>query len=160
MQLPLLPLNPIGARPDLQGTQPIAVLSPEDRAKRITKRRRDIALVMQNEPYRWYASHVVKRSDAIPIPEIEVDTVGVRAWLAVMRRWKFELYEFRARHSSGDAFVPDLDSDKHSEMGDVVDAMERLGVLRTPPPTPPMRPSPSPSWAAVAGGGGGGNANK
>lgn len=155
MLLPFLPLNPIEARPDLQGTQPIATLSPEDRAKRIAKRRRDIALVMQNEPYQWYASHVTKRSDAIPIPQIEVDTVGVRAWLAAMRRWKFELYTFRAKHSSDDAFVPDLDSDKHSEqdseLGDVRDAMERLGMVHTPPPTPPLGPSPPPSWATVAG---------
>ena len=154
MQLPLLPLNPIEARPDLQGTQPIAVLSPEDRAKRIAKRRRDIALVMRNEPYLWYAQNVRDKADLIPVPQIRVDELGVRSWQGIMRQWKRALYAFREKHSAeetpsepaSDLSMPDL----HSDMtpSELDDAMSRLSV------SPALEPSTPPplSWASVAGG--------
>jgi len=154
MQLPFLPLDPIEARPDLQGTQPIAVLSPEDRAKRIAKRRRDIALVMRNEPYLWYAQHVRDRADVIPVPQIRVDELGVRSWLGVMREWKRSLHAFRQKRSreeetpsepASDLSMPDLRSDMTPSELD--DAMSELS-LAPPPSTPP----PPLSWASVVGG--------
>ena len=160
MQLPFLPLSPIEAyetKPHLWGTQPIAVLSPEDRERRIAKRRRDIALVMQNEPYLWYARHVRKREDMIPVPRIRVDELGVRSWLGVMRQWKRELYAFREKHSkeetpsepASDVSMPDLRSDQTPSELD--DAMSDLSLA---PPTPPLGPSTPPplSWASVVGG--------
>ena len=155
MQLPFLPLNPIEARPDLQGTQPIAVLSPEDRAKRIAKRRRDIALVMRNEPYLWYAQNVRDKADPIPVPQIRVDELGVRSWQGIMRQWKRELYAFREKHSTeetpsepeSDLSMPDLLSDMAPSERD--DAMSRPSAS---PALEPSTPPPLLSWASVAGG--------
>ncbi len=157
MQLPFLPLSPIEAyetKPHLWGTQPIAVLSPEDRAKRIAKRRRDIALVMRNEPYLWYAQNVRDKADLIPVPQIRVDELGVRSWQGIMRQWKRELYAFREKHSAeetpsepaSDLSMPDLRSDMTPSELD--DAMSRLSV------SPALEPSTPPplSWASVVGG--------
>jgi len=163
MQLPFLPLCPTEVyqpKPHLRGTQPREALTPEDRAKRIAKRRRDIELVMRNEPYQWYASHVTNKSEIIPVPRIRVDELGVRSWLGVMRKWKYDLYNYRARHSGeatpsepgSDASMPDLDSELNSELGD---AMDHLSIAPSPPATPPLAPSPPLSWAGVVGGSGG-----
>lgn len=96
MQLPLLPLLTIDARPDLQGTQELKQLTPEETAARVAKRIRDIDMVMDSELYQHYLTN--RGNVRIPVPPIRPATVGCRKWLSVMREWKTMLHEFRNEH--------------------------------------------------------------
>ena len=98
MQLPLLPLRTTDGRPDLQGTQPLKELTPEENAARVAKRMRDIRLVKESELYQYYREH--RGEFRIERPSVKASTVGCRAWHCAMREWKAKLHRFREEHSA------------------------------------------------------------